>query len=204
MMDSPTQRTVAQWYDEQLDEVDERSSGRDYGRATETFLSQVNPDLGVVVDVGCGAGRQLEVLKDAGLDVIGVDPSARMRTAAMALGFDVFAGMFEQLDALSLPKLAGVWATGTLPHLETPALAPAFSAVKRTLGPGSVLLVNGRAGVGGKQDASPVSGVVRQVWFHDPAEVAAALEGAGFSPRERWEQVSIGGADWYFILAVVE
>ena len=50
-----------------------------------------------VLDVGCGSGDQLRMLRQAGLDAIGVEPRRELVDALVADGYDVRAGVAEQL-----------------------------------------------------------------------------------------------------------
>jgi SAM-dependent methyltransferase len=50
-----------------------------------------------VLDVGCGDGEQLESLRRAGLDAIGVEPSASLVDALTARGMPVLRGVAEHL-----------------------------------------------------------------------------------------------------------
>lgn len=53
---------------------------------------------GRVLDVGCGAGRHAVVLRAAGHDVVGVDPSPGAVTVARARGVPVVAGTIRDLS----------------------------------------------------------------------------------------------------------
>jgi SAM-dependent methyltransferase len=50
-----------------------------------------------VLDVGCGSGEQLVALRDAGVDPIGVEPTAFLVHDLTSRGFDVREGHAEQL-----------------------------------------------------------------------------------------------------------
>jgi SAM-dependent methyltransferase len=50
-----------------------------------------------VLDVGCGAGDQLGMLRQAGVDAIGVEPRRELVDALVAKGYDVRCGKAEQL-----------------------------------------------------------------------------------------------------------
>lgn len=50
-----------------------------------------------VLDVGCGSGDQLRVLRQVGLDAIGVEPRRELVDALVAEGYDVRVGVAELL-----------------------------------------------------------------------------------------------------------
>jgi SAM-dependent methyltransferase len=50
-----------------------------------------------VLDVGCGGGEQLKMLRQAGIDVVGVEPRRELVDALVAEGYDVRCGVAEQL-----------------------------------------------------------------------------------------------------------
>ena len=50
-----------------------------------------------VLDVGCGSGDQLRMLREAGLDAIGVEPRRELVDSLVAEGYDVRQGVAEQL-----------------------------------------------------------------------------------------------------------
>jgi len=50
-----------------------------------------------VLDVGCGAGEQLKLLRAAGCEPVGVDPAGPTVARLVSEGFDVRAGVAEQL-----------------------------------------------------------------------------------------------------------
>ena len=56
-------------------------------------------DAAPVLDVGCGRGELLGLLRDAGIDASGIDADADMVAYARGEGLAV-----EQADALALPR----------------------------------------------------------------------------------------------------
>ena len=50
-----------------------------------------------VLDVGCGSGEQLELLRDAAFDAVGVEPSQELVDKLRSAGFDARQGVAEQL-----------------------------------------------------------------------------------------------------------
>lgn len=92
-----------------------------------------------LLDIGCGNGDFLLKARDAGWDVVGVDPdpkaaaAAKQRGLAVSVGsVDLFAGESDCFDAITLSHV--------LEHLHEPA--PFIRAVHRLLKPGGVVFVD--------------------------------------------------------------
>ena len=92
-----------------------------------------------LLDVGCGNGDFLANARDAGWDVVGVDPDPKAVAAAKQRGLDASVGSVElyagepgRFDAISLSHV--------LEHLHEPL--PFIRAVHRLLKPGGVLFID--------------------------------------------------------------
>lgn len=94
-----------------------------------------------IVDIGCGRGEWLRILKDEGFTARGVDQSAAMVERAKAYGLDVEQG--DAVVALSrLPEasLGGVTGFHIVEHLPFPVLFRLFAEVSRVLAPGGIAI----------------------------------------------------------------
>ncbi len=104
------------------------------------LVDRFAPRPGRVLDVGCAAGFFLSVMRDAGWDVTGLEPSAPIRRAARALLGDE-AVLAEPLGVAELPRrsfdLVTMW--DVLEHLPDPVAA--LRAARVLLAPGGRLLV---------------------------------------------------------------
>ena len=94
-----------------------------------------------VLDVGCGRGEFLGLLRGAGIDARGVDADADMVAYARGEGLEV-----EQADALahleSLPdgSLGGIFAAQVVEHLPPATLFRLLELAARKLRPGGLLV----------------------------------------------------------------
>ncbi|TQV63983.1 MAG: methyltransferase domain-containing protein [Halothiobacillaceae bacterium] len=94
-----------------------------------------------IIDIGCGRGEWLRILKDEGFMARGVDQSAAMVERATAYGLDV-----EQGDAVAalarLPEasVGGVTGFHIVEHLPFPVLFRLFAEVSRVLAPGGIAI----------------------------------------------------------------
>jgi len=100
---------------------------------------------GRVLDVGCGTGRDLVALLDAGFDAWGVEPHAAMRARAGARDPRLAGRIADAgLPAIGRPfggGFDGVVCSAVLMHVAADELAPALAALAALLGPAGRLLV---------------------------------------------------------------
>src|SRR4051794_3588483 len=98
-------------------------------------------DAAPVLDVGCGRGELLGLLRDAGIEAKGVDADADMVAYARGEGLDV-----EQADAVAylerLPdgSLGGIFMAQVVEHLPPAALSRMLGLAAAKLRPGGLLL----------------------------------------------------------------
>jgi SAM-dependent methyltransferase len=108
--------------------------------------------LAPVVDLGCGRGEFLELLRDAGIGARGVEGNAHVARECRERGLDVNVGdlvafLRREPDA----ALGGVFAAQVVEHLPPAALQQTLAEAHRTLRPGGLLVletVNVRSVVG--------------------------------------------------------
>ena len=141
---------------------------------------------GPVLDLGCGRGEALALVRDWGLAGRGVDSSARMVELCRGRGLEAEVGdLFEVLAGLPGESLGGVVSFHVIEHLPAPALDRLVRLAWRALRKGGVLIL---------ETPNPLSMVVaaRNFWL-DPTHVRPVhpeslklmYELAGFEPVER-------------------
>ncbi|MFP3941575.1 MAG: class I SAM-dependent methyltransferase [Thermoanaerobaculia bacterium] len=145
-------------------------------------------ELGEVLDLGCGRGEALSVLRDAGLAARGVDASARMVARCRERGLRAEEGdLFEALAAEPEGSLGAVVSFHVVEHLPASSLDRLVRLAWRVLAPGGVLLL---------ETPNPLSVAVaaRSFWLDPthqrpvhPDTLELLLRGAGFEPVERVE-----------------
>lgn len=137
----------------------------------------------VVLDAGCGTGRDCRLLEDEGLRVIGIDLSAgmlaaaRRRTKATLLRSDVRAVPFGH------GVFGGVWACAVLLHLDSADFLRALREFSRVLTEYGSLFLSVREGSGDELRVER-GGTSRWHRRYRATEVAALLFDAGFSVEE--------------------
>ncbi|MEX1311676.1 MAG: methyltransferase domain-containing protein [Candidatus Sulfomarinibacteraceae bacterium] len=95
-----------------------------------------------VVDLGCGRGELLLMLREAGVAAIGVEGDAAVAQASRRRGLEVVeADVLEGLRAFDDGSRGAVTAIHLFEHLEPSALLAVLAEVRRVLRPGGVLIV---------------------------------------------------------------
>ena len=95
-----------------------------------------------VVDLGCGRGEFLELLRGAGVSARGVDTNDAMVEAARARSLDVTkADALGYLRALPDASLGGLFASQVVEHLPPDYLMSVLETARRKLRPGSVIVL---------------------------------------------------------------
>lgn len=93
-----------------------------------------------ILDVGCGSGLFLEVLRHAGLSGTGIDSNSHSVEACRAKGLDVQCLEVEALDAPGVPRFDAVTLFHVIEHLADPVAA--LVRLRRLLRPGGVIAVS--------------------------------------------------------------
>ncbi|MGA2529228.1 MAG: class I SAM-dependent methyltransferase [Acidimicrobiales bacterium] len=113
-------------------------------RAVQDYL----PDIvslqchGPVLDLGCGRGEWLEILRDAGVDAYGVDLSRDFVEHCQARGLKVsLSDACEHLKAVPERSLSAVTAFHFVEHLSIDGLLQMIDLAVRALEPGGVLIL---------------------------------------------------------------
>ena len=94
-----------------------------------------------MLDIGCGRGEFLVLLREAGIEARGVDRDADMVAFCRAEGLDVqHADAVEYLAGLDDESLGGVFAAQLVEHLRPPSLVRLLELAAAKLRPGGVLV----------------------------------------------------------------
>lgn len=159
---------------------------RERQRGYVGFLSRVSAELPgrPVLDLGCGRGELLGLLRDAGVPARGVDSNGPMVLRCREQGLDVVRGdLFAELSALADGSLAGITAAQVVEHLPVASIVRLLALARRKLAPGGALLL---------ETINPESLYAMKFFWMDPTHVrpvpaptlSALARGAGFSGIE--------------------
>lgn len=138
---------------------------------------------GVIVDVGCGPGRDLALLRQQGFRAVGIDLSiGQLRTGSVPCAV--------QADMRWLPLRAGsadaIWCRAALLHIPRRAVPVVLAEFARVMRPGGELYLSVAEGDGEGFEAAAHYGSDRRRWFtyqREPA-LTALLAGAGFAVHQ--------------------
>ena len=137
---------------------------------------------GPVLELACGRGEFLDLLRDAGVEAAGVDLDEGMVERALARGHDVTLGdAVEHLETRAAGSLGGVFCAHFLEHLMPDGVQRVFAAAARALRPGASF-------VAAVPFAGSLSILGHDFWrdpthvrFYDPMLLAFFAEHAGLS-----------------------
>ena len=133
-----------------------------------------------VLDLGCGRGELLLLLREAGIEARGVDADADMVAYARGEGLEVVqADAVAHLESLDDGSLGGVFAAQVLEHLPPPALLRLVEQAHAKLRPGGLLVA---------ETINPLSPLALRNYFSDlthaqplvPETLALLVRQAGF------------------------
>jgi SAM-dependent methyltransferase len=181
--------TVAGAYAGRLrDELD----GKPLDRALLAALLEQRPAGTPVADLGCGPGHVTGWLAARGATAVGVDLSPGMIEVARR---EQPGAEFRVGDLLSLPAADGefgaVIAFYSVIHLTPGELPAALAELYRVLRPGGLALLAFHAGTEVRHVTDWLGHDVDVDFrFYEPADVAAALEAAGFTVQARLERAA--------------
>jgi 2-polyprenyl-3-methyl-5-hydroxy-6-metoxy-1,4-benzoquinol methylase len=117
-----------------------------------------------ILDIGCGRGEWLELLKETGLDARGVDSNNLMVAECQAAGIDAtHANVFDHFRQVPDHSLNAITAFHIIEHLEFPQLVDFVDQSIRALRPGGLLML---------ETPNPESVIVAtRTFFLDPTHV---------------------------------
>lgn len=148
-----------------------------------------------VLDIGCGRGIFLSLLKEAGIESVGLDRADEAVQASRSHGFTI-----EQAECLPFlettqQKFGGVFCSHVIEHMDFESATRLIEACRRVLRPGGKLVIV----TPNPEDLA----IIGEIFWLDPTHVrpypslllCSMLEGAGFKVTQR-EQFHAG---WRFI-----
>lgn len=188
------------FYDDRAQAYAERTLDAPKPPLLDVFITRLAPGARVL-DLGCGAGRDLLTLRHAGFKCIGVDLSRQLASIARAhAGAPTLAADMRTL-AYGKAEFDGVVAIASLLHLSSDEQASQVSKIFDWLRPGGLFLASMKIGIG-LEIADDARGFV----YVAPAAWLDMLRARGFetllhevSPSS--DSVSSTTHDWLAVLA---
>ena len=116
----------------------------DMSRLHDDFLSLL-PHCGVILDLGCGSGRDSRFFIDRGYSVVAVDGSMELcRLAAKTIGQPVVCRDFREYEPED--PLVGIWACASLLHLTPEEISGVVNRLAVHLIPGGCFYMSFKYG----------------------------------------------------------
>ncbi len=178
-----TSRTLTN-YDSSARSFEQSTRIHDVSQNTQAFLAAIEgPAPFVLLDLGCGPGRDLAYFKSLGHEAVGLDGCASfVEMARAATGCQVLHQNFLTL-ALPSGNFHGVFANASLFHVPTQELARVLAEIRRCLRPRGVLFCSNPHG----DDTEGFSGS-RYGAFHSLKTWRTHVTAAGFSELSHYHR----------------
>jgi len=118
-----------------------RGSEDEIRHRMDRYLPDLRPQ-GPVLDLGCGRGELLLLLREAGIEAIGVEADPALVGAARRRGLEIVEGdVLEVLKGQESESRGAVTAVHLFEHLTSAILIAALAEIRRVLRPGGLLIV---------------------------------------------------------------
>tara|TARA_Y100000310_G_C20342514_1_gene650465 strand:+ start:28 stop:645 length:618 start_codon:yes stop_codon:yes gene_type:complete len=140
------------------------------------------PKKGIILDLGCGSGRDAKIFSEKGYGVVGIDLSTNLLTIAQQTAPKAD---FIKMDAEHLhfgdECFNGVWACASLLHIPKPNLPNTISGIKRVLKKDGVFYSSFIEGnFEGMRRSREYLGTKKFWAFYQPNKLKAIFEKQGF------------------------
>ena len=137
------QKTL-EYYNRNAREFAEGTSGVDFSGIQNRFLSHL-PEGALILDFGCGSGRDTRYFLGKGFRVEAADGSEELcRLASVYTGIPVKQMLFQELEETE--KYDGIWACASILHLRRDELPKVLMKICRALKRGGILYVSFKYG----------------------------------------------------------
>ena len=160
------------YYHRNAEEFVSGTVGVDMRDARSRFCAAL-PEGALILDFGCGSGRDTKAFLEAGYRVEAVDGSAELcRKASRFAGVPVKRMLFSELDAAG--RYDGVWACASILHLPKDELTDVIRKISAALKPGGILYTSFKYGNaeetrGGRYFTDFTEGKLQEYWKQFPS-----------------------------------
>lgn len=115
----------------------------------ERFLQDI-PEGGIILDAGCGSGRDSKAFKTFGYRIVAFDASSELAALASEhLGQSVSVRTFTNIDEVAFYD--GIWACASMLHLPLCEIPGALARLWAALKPGGTLYLSFKEGEGERE-----------------------------------------------------
>lgn len=136
------------YYRDKAKEYCERTRSIDMTSSYDKFLKYVpQSEQMVILDLGCGSGRDVSVFKTHGYIVDAIDASIEMaKQTTHSTHIPALCEKIQELDKIN--RYAGIWASASLLHLPSKDLLSTFEKINNALISGGILYASFKYGHG--------------------------------------------------------
>lgn len=132
------------YYDKNAERFIDNTVGVDFSDMQKKFLSYL-PISSLILDFGCGSGRDTKFFADCGYLVEAIDGSEVMcRYAEKYTGIKIKQMLFQDLDEQN--KYDGIWACSSILHLSYDDLVQVMEKIAIALKPGGIIYTSFKYG----------------------------------------------------------
>ena len=140
---SADHQTLA-FYNQNAEDFATRTVAADMSQARTRFTAQL-PEHALILDFGCGSGRDTRAFLEAGYRVQASDGSEELcAKASEYTGIPVRHMLFQELDVLN--RYDGIWACASILHLPKSELADVLKRIEAALKPDGILYASFKYG----------------------------------------------------------
>ena len=138
------EKRILSYYDENASAFCEGTRNADMSEMRGRFLRYLKPGT-LILDAGCGSGRDSKFFMESGYRVVALDGSKEMcRQASAYLGQEVQCRRFEEIDEKEVYD--GIWACASLLHVPYELLPKVIERLIAALVDGGVLYASFKYG----------------------------------------------------------
>ena len=138
------ERQTLAYYDREMTSFISGTLDADMADTRDRFTACL-PSHALILDFGCGSGRDTKAFLEAGFCVEATDGSAKLCAAASAYtGIPVKQMLFNELDDEG--KYDGIWACASILHLPREELADVIGRIEKALNAGGILYASFKYG----------------------------------------------------------
>jgi len=164
--------------------------------AAATRFCALMPNNGIILDVGCGTGRDTIWFRNHGYQALGVDISDSMLKIAKAKSPTGF--FHTDARKLEFPdeSFSGIWCAAVLMHIPMRAVPDVFRDFRRLLRAHGIGFVSTKIGSGFSRDSTAYPPETRVMRLYTPRFLNRAVLEAGLKVED--QEVSQGWARLFF------
>ena len=138
------QSQTLNYYNENAAAFINGTASADIAETRDRFAKYLPPGA-LILDFGCGSGRDTKAFLASGFRVDATDGSEEIcREASTFTGIDVQHLLFQDLDAVD--RYDGIWACASILHLPKHELGPVMQKIAQALKPGGILYTSFKYG----------------------------------------------------------